>query len=59
MDEKIVGLSITQWLPCPLAIWNLLNLIKSCPRFCQCHGNIVVCNILAYFIIAMFITSLT
>ena len=34
-DEKIVGLSITQWLPCPLAIWNLfemailLNLVKS------------------------------
>ena len=23
-DEKIVGLSISQWLPCPLAIWNLL-----------------------------------
>ena len=22
--EKIVGLSISQWLPCPLAIWNLL-----------------------------------
>ena len=20
---KIVGLSISQWLPCPLAIWNL------------------------------------
>ena len=35
-DEKIVGLSISQWLPCPLAIWNLLfgmaillNLVKS------------------------------
>ena len=33
--EKIVGLSISQWLPCPLAIWNLLfgmaillNLVK-------------------------------
>ena len=32
---KIVGLSISQWLPCPLAIWNLLfgvaillNLVK-------------------------------
>ena len=24
IDEKIVGLSISQWLPCPLAIWNLL-----------------------------------
>ena len=24
IDVKIVGLSITQWLPCPLAIWNLL-----------------------------------
>ena len=24
IDEKIVGLSICQWLPCPLAIWNLL-----------------------------------
>ena len=23
-DEKIVGLSISQWLPCSLAIWNLL-----------------------------------
>ena len=23
-DEKIVGLSISQWLPCPLVIWNLL-----------------------------------
>ena len=35
IDEKIVGLSINQWLPCPLAIWNLLfgmaillNLVK-------------------------------
>ena len=35
IDEKIVGLSIRQWLPCPLAIWNLLfgmaillNLVK-------------------------------
>ena len=41
IDEKIVGLSISQWLPCPLAIWNLLfgmaillNLVKYC-----CHGN--------------------
>ena len=24
IDEKIVGLSISQWLPCPFAIWNLL-----------------------------------
>ena len=24
IDEKIVGLSMSQWLPCPLAIWNLL-----------------------------------
>ena len=24
IDEKIVGLSISEWLPCPLAIWNLL-----------------------------------
>ena len=24
IDEKIVGLSISQWLLCPLAIWNLL-----------------------------------
>ena len=24
IDEKIVGLSISQWRPCPLAIWNLL-----------------------------------
>ena len=36
IDEKIVGLSISQWLPCQLAIWNLLfgmaillNLVKS------------------------------
>ena len=36
IDEKIVGLSISQWLPCPLAIWNLLfgmailfNLVKA------------------------------
>ena len=32
IDYKIVGLSISQWLPCPLAIWNLLfgmaNLLK-------------------------------
>ena len=35
IDEKIVGLSIGQWLPCPLAFWNLLfgmaillNLVK-------------------------------
>ena len=24
IDVKIVVLSISQWLPCPLAIWNLL-----------------------------------
>ena len=24
IDEKVVGLSISQWLLCPLAIWNLL-----------------------------------
>ena len=34
IDEKIVGLSISQWLPCPLAIWNYVvwdgNLVKSC-----------------------------
>ena len=36
IDEKNVGHSISQWLPCPLAIWNLLfgmaillNLVKS------------------------------
>ena len=36
IDETIVGLSISQWLPCPLAIWNLvfgmailLNLVKN------------------------------
>ena len=36
IGEKIVGLSISQWLPCPLAIRNLLfgmaillNLVKS------------------------------
>ena len=35
INDKIVGLSISQWLPCPLAIWNLLfkmaillNLVK-------------------------------
>ena len=37
IGDKIVGLSISQWLPCPLAIWNLLfgiaillNLVKNC-----------------------------
>ena len=25
IDKKIVGLSISKWLPCPLAIWNLLK----------------------------------
>ena len=36
IDEKIVGLSISQWLPYPLVIWNvlfemaiLLNLVKT------------------------------
>ena len=36
IDDKIVGLSISQWLPFPLAIWNLLfwmaillNLVRS------------------------------
>ena len=24
IDEKIVGFPISQWFPCPLAIWNLL-----------------------------------
>ena len=40
-DEKIVGLSISQWLPCPLVIWNLLfeiaillNLVKSIDLLC-------------------------
>ena len=35
IDDKTVGLSISHWLPCPLAIWNLLfgmaillNLVK-------------------------------
>ena len=35
IDDTCVGLSISQWLPCPLAIWNLLfgvaillNLVK-------------------------------
>ena len=35
IDDKSVGFSISQWLPCPLAIWNLLfgmailvNLVK-------------------------------
>ena len=23
IDDKIIGISISQWLPCPLAIWNL------------------------------------
>ena len=39
IDDKIVGFSISQWLPWPLAIWNLLfgmaillNLVKSCIR---------------------------
>ena len=42
IDEKIVGLSISQWLPCPLAVWNLLfemaillNLVKY--GFCLNH----------------------
>ena len=41
IDEKIVGHSISQGLPCPLVIWNLvfwvailLNLLKSCYRYC-------------------------
>ena len=36
IDEKMFGLSISQWLPFPLAMWNLLcgmaillNLVKS------------------------------
>ena len=40
-DEKIVGLSISQWLPCPLVVWNLLfgmtillNLVKSLCIWC-------------------------
>ena len=35
IDETFIGLLISQWLPCPLAIWNLLvgmaillNLVK-------------------------------
>ena len=23
IDDKIAGLSISQWLPCPLTIWNM------------------------------------
>ena len=37
IDDKFVEFSISQWLPCPLAIWNLLfgmaillNLVISC-----------------------------
>ena len=26
VDDKLVGLSISQWLPCPLAIWNLFGM---------------------------------
>ena len=40
IDEKNVGLSISQWLPCPLAIWILLfevaillNLVSYCSHF--------------------------
>ena len=40
-DENIFGLSISQWLPCPLVIWNLLfeiaillNLVKSIDLLC-------------------------
>ena len=36
IDEKIVGLSISQWLPCPLCHLELVdwdgNLVKSCYR---------------------------
>ena len=42
INEKIVGLSISQRLPCPLAIWNLLfamaillNLVTYLVRVCQ------------------------
>ena len=27
VDEKVVRLLISQWLPCPLAIWNLLSVM--------------------------------
>ena len=53
-DDKIVGLSISQWLPCPLAIWNLLfemailvNLVKSisslpCHKFTDSKEHLLV-----------------
>ena len=44
IDDEIVGLSIIQWLPCPLAIWNLLfvmaillNLVEVTGVFCCCR----------------------
>ena len=37
IDEKIVGLSISQWLPCPLAIWNLLFGMAVCEDV-DCRG---------------------
>ena len=46
IDYKIVGLSISQWLPCPLDIWNvlfgmaiLLNLVKNMRGMIQYHEN--------------------
>ena len=48
--KQIVGLSISQWLPCPLAIWNLLfgmaillNLvIAGDPQLHACNASCVI-----------------
>ena len=49
IDEKIVGLAISQWLPFPLAIWNLLfgmaillkdfPTLKFPPQFDMCSSS--------------------
>ena len=60
--EKIVGLSISQWLPCPLAIWNLLFgmaillnlhvglLTLLAVRLCNFHVLLTKIIIMIYFV---------
>ena len=51
IDKKIVVLSISQWLPCPLATWNLLfgmaNLLNLVKNLYSCNPSypVVLANL--------------
>ena len=40
INDKIVRLSISQWHPCPLAIWNLVDLRQHAPIIIILHCTV-------------------